>query len=167
MGIGLFLGFMYGKKHEGSLDAPMIAGSQVNGGISINIFNKDGSIKTPNQLALDVTHELIHTLRVEHPFEKTQGADLSLLRNGKNSYLTTSTTNSNIFYNIMNYGMISIDGLLLKDFWKSRSPELITSDQLNLMLDEINLQKQGYGVMPKYDKKKSQKENSLKKTQIL
>lgn len=155
--------YLYGKKHEGSLDAPMIAGSQVNGGISINIFNKDGSIKTPNQLALDVTHELIHTLRVEHPFEKTQGADLSLLRNGKNSYLTTSTTNSNIFYNIMNYGMISIDGLLLKDLWKSRSPELITGDQLNLMLDEINLQKQGYGVMPKYDKKKSQKENSLKK----
>lgn len=35
----------------------------------------------------------------------------------------------------------------------------LTTDQLNLIKAEINLQKQGYGLPPKYDSNLSQEEN--------
>ncbi|GGD34330.1 hypothetical protein [Flavobacterium orientale] len=144
---------LFGQEHKGTMEQPMIAGFATYGSISLNIFNKDGSVKTPNELAEDAVHELFHTLRFEHPFEKTQGLDTKLLSLGKNNYQTTSTTDPNIFYNIMNYGLITIDGQKLKDLWSSKRPIFITQDQIKLMKSEIELQMQGYGVMPVYDSK--------------
>lgn len=152
---------LYGAKHTGGPNDPMIAGSNSFEHISLNIYNKDGSVKSPAQLAEDVVHELLHTLRFEHPFEKTQGPDTKLIHQGGNNYSTTPTTDPNILYNIMNYSLISIDGKNLGELWKSNgpSPTLITKDQINLMMNEINLQMQGYGVAPKYDSNLSNKQN--------
>ncbi|MBI3518087.1 MAG: hypothetical protein HY062_01850 [Bacteroidetes bacterium] len=143
---------LYGEKHQGSMDEPMIAGSSSKGQTNINIYNKDGSIKSPEDLAEDVVHELLHTLRIDHPFETTQGPSTALTQVGTNAYASTNTTDPNIAYNIMNYPMISIDGKKLGDLWKEKRPTLITQDQLKLMTKEINLQMKGYGVMPKYNK---------------
>ncbi len=112
----------------------------------VNIYKKDGSVMMPNDLAKIAVHELLHTIRFEHPFEKTQGADTKLIHDGGNNYLTTGTTDSKIQYNIMNYGLISIDGQNLGELWKTQSPIYLTNDQLDLMMNEINLQQQGFGT---------------------
>jgi hypothetical protein len=62
-----------------------------------------------------------------------------------NSFVSTSTTDKNIVNNIMSYSMITIDGL------KSNNLTLLTKGQLNFMLNEIKLQNQGYGFIPKYN----------------
>jgi hypothetical protein len=151
---------IYGKKHEGGPDDPMIAGFNVNGSIGINIYNKDGSIKSPEDVAEDAVHELLHTLRIDHPFETTQGSTTALTKVGVNAYATTSTTDPNILYNIMNYPMITIDGKKLGDLWTEKRPTLMTSDQIKLMSKEINLQIKGYGVSPGYDKAMTPEQNS-------
>lgn len=153
---------LYAKKFEGTPDQPMIAGSNNKGSFDVNIYNKDGSVKTPSEVAEDVIHELLHTVRVAHPFERTQGPELTLKRVGKDAYSSTSITDKNIQYNIMNYPMISIDGQKLGTLWKSKRPTLVTESQLKLMINEINLQRQGYGIMPKYDKNASQDQNDQK-----
>ncbi len=149
---------LYGSKHTGSMDQPMIAGSTSFAYVSLNIYNKDGSVKTPNEVAEDAVHELFHTLRFEHPFEKTQGLDTKLVSFGKNKFATTPTTDPNIFYNIMNYSSNIIDGQKLGDLWKSKKPILITKDQIKMMFSEIELQMQGYGVHPQYNSKISQED---------
>jgi RHS repeat-associated protein len=150
---------LYGQKHTSDPNAPMIAGMTSFGASNINIYKKDGSVKSPEELGEDVVHELLHTLRIEHPFEKTQGADTKLVHQGGNDYATAPTTDPNISYNIMNYSMIKINGRKLGTLWKSKSPTLVTKDQINLMLNEISLQKQGYGVAPKYNRGASQMQN--------
>jgi RHS repeat-associated protein len=150
---------IYSEKHTGGSDDPMIAGFQINGGFSINLLNKNGSIKSPLELADDFTHELFHTVRLEHPFEKTQGNDTELLHNGGNNFCTTVKTDPNIVHNIMNYSLISIDDQKLKNLWQTNGTMLITKDQINLIQNEINLQNKGYGVIPKYNKSLSNKAN--------
>lgn len=55
----------------------------------------------------------------------------------------------------MNYSLIYIDGKNA-----GNAPlNLMTKDQLMMMQKEIDLQKQGYGVRPKYDSKASYDEN--------
>jgi RHS repeat-associated protein len=153
---------IYGTQHSGGPNDPMIGGLTSNGSSSINIFNKDGSIKSPEDLAIDAVHELLHTLRFEHPFEQSQGADTKLISTGKNRFESTPTTDPNISCNIMNYNLINIDGQSLKELWQTNSPTLITKDQIGMMLNEINLQIQGYGVSPKYDSNLSHEENSMR-----
>ncbi len=120
----------------------MIAGMTMFQHAGVNIYNKDGSIKSPEALALDATHELLHTIRFEHPFEKTQGADTKMIHDGGNNYLTTPNTDPKIMYNIMNYSLINVDGKNAG----STPLNLLTKDQLKLMINEINLQKQGFGT---------------------
>ncbi len=124
---------------------------------SVNIYKKDGSIVSPKELALDAVHELLHTLRFDHPFERTQGADTKLIHDGGDNYLSTPTTDPNILYNIMNYSLIDIDGKNAGD----KPLNLMTQDQLKMLLSEIDLQKQGYGLQS-YDKNLSQKENEAR-----
>lgn len=108
----------------------------------VNIYRKDGKLKSPAELAENAIHELLHTLRLEHPFEKTQGADTKLIHQGGNNYSSTPSTDRYILYNIMNYSFINIDGKNAGDKPMMR----LTSDQLIMMMKEINLQKQGYGT---------------------
>jgi hypothetical protein len=108
----------------------------------VNIYKKDGTLKSPTELAEDAVHELLHTLRFEHPFEKTQGADTKLIHLGGNNYSSTPSTDPNILYNVMNYSLINIDGKNA-----GNSPMiLMTKDQLKMMINEINLQKSGAGT---------------------
>jgi len=152
-----FLDF-YGKKHTGSATDIMVGGMTLIGGSSVNLYKKDGSLKSPEEAAEDAVHELLHTLRFEHPFEKTQGTDTKLIHEGGRNYSTTGATDPNISYNIMNYSLISIDGNYLGQLWKTQRPIFITEDQINLMMSEINLQMMGYGVF-KYDANLSEKKN--------
>jgi hypothetical protein len=147
---------IYGKKHTGSPDSPMIGGLTFNQHSSVNVYKKDGSLKSAEELADDAAHELLHTLRLAHPFERTQTVDTELTRgDGRNQYLSTESTDPSITNNIMNYPMINIDGTNLRSCLQNCS---ITSGQLEFILHEIDLQKQGYGVRPKFDQTRSREE---------
>jgi len=148
---------MYGQKPKG--DDRAIGGLTTTGGSSINLIGKDGKLRPVQDVAEDAVHELFHTVRLLHPFEASQGADTKLVNLGKSNYATTNSTDPNILYNIMNYGMITIDGKLLGDLWKVKRATLITSDQVKFIQNEIHMQMQGYGVRPKYDKKVSNEVN--------
>jgi RHS repeat-associated protein len=150
---------LYSKPHEGELDVPRIEGFNIKSSASVNILNKDGSLKSADDIAIDAVHELLHTLRLDHPFETTLTADTELKRgSGKNQFTTTQNTASGIEYNIMNYSMIIIDGVKLGNVWNECNIRLITSGQLDFIKKEIELQKNGYGVYPKRSDFKSQKE---------
>lgn len=112
---------------------------------SVNLFNPKGELRSLSNIASDATHEVLHTLRLGHPFELTQTADTELVRVAPNSFVSTSTTDKNIVNNIMNYPQITIDGM------KGCGQNMLTKGQLNYILNEINLQKQGYGFAPKYN----------------
>ena len=148
---------LYGQKTES--DGIAIGGMTSIGGSSVNLFGKDGKLRSLQDVAETAVHELFHTLRLAHPFEVSQGADTRLINLGKRMFATTNTTSPSIYYNIMNYGMISINGVRLGDLWKSKSATLVTSDQVKFLLNEVQLQMQGYGVKPKYDGKSSSEVN--------
>jgi len=135
-----------------------VEGLSGQGVASIDLYNKDGSLKSPEELAIDVVHELFHTIRLGHPFELTQGEDSKLVHLGGDSYGTTPSTDPNISYNIMMYPMQSVNGQNLGVLWESKGPTMLTKGQIEVMMKEIDLQKQGYGVY-KYDINKSQQEN--------
>ena len=120
---------------------------------SVNLSNPAGELRSISDIGSDATHEMLHTLRLEHPFEVTQTEDTKLLRVAPNSFVSTPTTDKNIVNNVMSYPMITIDGM------KSSNQNSLTKGQLNFMLNEINLQKQGYGFIPKYNPALSQKQN--------
>jgi len=132
--------------------ATIIAGSTTYMSSQVNVNDRNGALKDYSIVATDVTHELLHTLRLGHPFERTQTADTKLLRVGPNSYISTPSTVSNIVDNVMNYPMITIDGKA------STTQNSLTRGQLDLMLKEIELQKQGYGIY-KYNNKLTNSQN--------
>jgi hypothetical protein len=121
---------------------------------SVNMFNTADELRSLSDVGSDATHEMLHTLRLEHPFEVTQTEDTKLLRVAPNSFVSTPATDKNIVNNIMNYPMITIDGM------KSSNQNSLTKGQLNFMLDEINLQRQGYGFMPKYNSALTPEQNA-------
>lgn len=101
--------YIFGEKPEPGSDY-FIGGYTSFQYANVNIYKKDGTMKEPQELALNTIHELLHTLRFEHTFEKTQSADTKLLHQGGKNYSSTPTTDPNILYNIMSYPMIYIDG---------------------------------------------------------
>jgi hypothetical protein len=121
---------------------------------SVNLYNSAGESRSLSEIGSDATHEILHTLRLEHPFEVTQTADTKLLRVGPNSFVSTPTTDKNIVNNVMSYPMITIDGA------KSSNQTSLTNGQLNFMINEIGLQKQGYGFIPKYNSTLSPEQNA-------
>jgi RHS repeat-associated protein len=124
-----------------------ISGMTSNSEASVAMIN-GGELRSPRDVALDAVHELLHTLRLDHPFELVQTEDTKLIKIGSNEYAAPSTTNDNITHNIMNYGMIRVNGYRLSDYWcvSGRSPDLITSGQLQFINNEILLQKSGCGL---------------------
>jgi RHS repeat-associated protein len=121
---------------------------------SVNLVNRAGELKPLSDIGADATHEVLHTLRLDHPFEITQTEDTKLLRVAPNSFVSTSTTDANIVNNVMNYPMITIDGA------KGTNQTFLTKGQLNFMLKEINLQGQGYGFVPKYNSALTPEQNA-------
>jgi RHS repeat-associated protein len=124
-----------------------IAGMTVNQNSLVNIYHKDGTIKSPEEIAEDGIHELFHTLRLGHPFETTQGPDTKLIRLEGSSYETTQTTDPKIIYNIMSYSIIKINGQNAEN----SQMVLLTKDQLKMILNEIDLQKNGAGTAKRKD----------------
>src|SRR5690554_706752 len=112
---------------------------------SVNLYNSAGELRSLSSVGSDATHEMLHTLRLDHPFEVTQTADTQLLRVSLNSFVSTPATDKNIVNNIMSYPMITIDGQ------KGNNLNSLTRGQLNFMLKEIDLQHQGYGFKPQYN----------------
>ena len=119
--------------------------------VTLRDFN--GEMKSPEDIGIDAVHEMLHTLRLAHPFEMTQAPDTELISIGNQSYVTTSNTASNIVDNIMNYPSTIVNGK------KSSNQTALTSGQLDFMINEIMLQKQGYGFYPKWDKSLDSKQN--------
>lgn len=121
-------------------------------GLTNNITSWVGSEVIDNSYLLtDLSdtsvHELLHTLRLYHPFELTQSMDTKLIKVGNNKYETTSDTDKNIYNNIMNYDSIEIDGIHLSDLWRKSPPQYLTEGQIKFMLQEIDLQRQGNGTL--------------------
>ena len=127
---------------------------------SVNLYNHlTGELRSLSAVALDAVHEMLHTLRLSHPFEITQTEDTKLLRVAPNSFVSTPKTDDNIVNNIMSYPMIIVDGI------KSSNQNSLTKGQLNFMLNEIKLQNQGYGFLPKYNHALSNAQNAELATQ--
>ena len=121
---------------------------------SVNLLNSSGKVRSVSTVGEDATHEMLHTLRLKHPFETTQTADTKLLRTAPNTFVSTPTTDANIVNNVMNYPMITINGQ------KGTNQTFLTKGQLNFMLNEINLQNQGYGFIPKYNSSLTPSQNT-------
>ena len=139
-------------------DAPYIAGGTTYEISAVQLYNKHGNINSPESLALSAIHELFHTIRLDHPFEITQGDDATLVGVGVNQFETVNGTHKNIFQHIMNYGLITIDGIKLSDLWGNQDGELLTPGQLDFLIQEIDLQRSGYGKL-NYDSNLSDEEN--------
>lgn len=131
---------------------------------SVNLFNEDGTPRSPEEVAQDAVHELFHTLRLDHPFESTQSEDTKLIHLGGNNFSSTPTTDPSILFNIMSYSMINIDGESFSENKSGKSQTLLTCGQLDFLLNEIFLQKQGYGYYS-YDPSATLEENTKKYTE--
>ena len=126
-------------------NATGVAGLSGMGTFVMSIFDTQGNLQTAENFGLDFVHELLHTIRLDHPFELTQAKDTELLRVGPNSFETTNNTDPNISQNIMNYGMIKINGQQLSDIWKTSPGDQLTMGQMLFMLKEIEKQRKGEG----------------------
>jgi len=84
------------------------------------------------------------------PFEITQSTDTKLNHAFGKDYVTTPSTDPNIYSNIMNYGSININGRNLGDVWKTMPNQKITSGQISFMINEINIQKSGVDALNYY-----------------
>lgn len=111
----------------------------------VNLLNASGEMRSYMDVGYDAVHELLHTARVDHPFETTQSSDVELIRNG-GTYLSTPNTDSNILYNIMNYPSTTIDGKSYRTSGSSIPQGMMTPGQVQFLLKEINLQKNGAGL---------------------
>lgn len=100
----------------------------------VNIRSITGSLNSLKQISSDAIHELLHTLKLNHPFEETQTQDTELIQVGRNQYLSYPHTDRKIYSNVMNYGGLFIDGIL------TTAGSDLTPGQLQFMLKEIKLQ---------------------------
>ena len=105
----------------------------------VNLYDKNGGVRALSSVATDAIHEMLHTLRLGHPFEITQTADTELMRIDSDNFVSTPSTDENIVNNIMSYPMIRVDGK------SGNNQNHLTKGQLNFMLNEIDLQNKGYG----------------------
>ena len=108
---------------------------------TVNVHDHYGNLLPADIVAQSSIHEILHTVRLGHPFEITQSEDTKLIRTGPNSFETTDKTDSNIVNNIMNYGSITIDGK------RGDNMVFLTPGQLSFIRKEIYMQSQGYGFM--------------------
>lgn len=101
-------------------------------------------------VAVTAIHELFHTLRLDHPFNRVVSEDSRLKHVGGLYFESTSQTDKKIQYNIMNYNFIYIDGVLLKDLWKYKRPEYLTKGQIQFIFNQIDSQQKGDGAKKIY-----------------
>lgn len=73
----------------------------------------------------------------------TQAADATLQHAFGNQFVTTSVTDPNIYFNIMNYESTIINGKRSGNLWKVMPNERITSGQIEFMINQIEIQKSG------------------------
>ena len=139
-----------------------LAGLESYGSFSATLLKRDGSIKTPNEFALDYIHELLHTVRLFHPHELTQSDDTKLVFQGGGNFLSTPTTDPNILFNIMLNDKVSIDGTTTT----TNNMNRLTNGQLGFMLNQIDMQKQGYGIFI-YNNNNTQIENENNNSRYL
>ncbi|MDE6019642.1 MAG: hypothetical protein K2H01_01415 [Ruminococcus sp.] len=110
----------------------------------VNCMNNQGDLRDYDELGVDAVHEFFHTLRLDHPFEVTQTDDTRIIKQSAKSFLSTSSTYRNMVNNVMSYPFITIDGVM-PGLQNSLSP-----GQLDFIINEIGLQKMGFGHYPKY-----------------
>lgn len=130
------------------IENSIVAGMTSSGSSFLSLLTYSNKLKQPDQFAYDFIHELLHTLRLEHPFELTQTEDTELIKIGPNSYQSTSKTTPDILENVMMYDMIKVDGQSFKDIKSEGYQNKITLGQIDLMLREIDLQQKGSGCSP-------------------
>jgi RHS repeat-associated protein len=119
-----------------------IGGSTTFEASSIPMVESSGAVMSPKNIANTVIHELLHTANFGHPFEDTETEDTEVLSSGNNSYETTNKTAPNLIQNIMWYSFKTLNGA-------SPNPEnmnLITPQQVDYLINEIDKQEKGAGV---------------------
>ena len=128
----------------GGLDDPVQGGQTIAFYSRINIFDSNGDYRNITEVAFDAAHELFHTARLAHPFETTQATDVELIRYGA-SYFTTPNTDVYMLYNVMNYPTTVINGQSYRSSG-ANMPQRLTKGQVQFLLKEIDLQKNGAGT---------------------
>ena len=107
------------------------------------MYGNNGELLSPEEFAEVYVHELLHTARLSHPFESTQTKDTELVKvPGDNQFVTTDVSAPTAQGNIMNYGTTVIDGVKQSE----TSMDKLTTGQLNLLINEIELQMSGVGL---------------------
>ena len=130
----------------GGINDPLQGGQTKSFYSDVNLLDSKGNLRSSMDVGYDAVHELFHTARLDHPFESTQSADVELVKGGSSSYLTTSNTNENILFNIMNYPQTVINGKSYRSLNSSKPQGMMTEGQAQFLLNEINLQKKGAGL---------------------
>ena len=128
----------------GGLDDPVQGGQTIAFYSRINIFDSNGDYRNITEVAFDAAHELFHTARLAHPFETTRATDVELIRYGA-SYFTTPNTDVYMLYNVMNYPTTVINGQSYRSSG-ANMPQRLTKGQVQFLLKEIDLQKNGAGT---------------------
>ncbi|WP_165027263.1 type VI secretion system tube protein TssD [Dysgonomonas sp. ZJ279] len=133
------------QKQNACNGCPTSLGQTIFNTSSVNVAEVDDSFLLTETSETGI-HELLHTLRLDHPFEITQAQDTKLIYIGGNNLKTTASTDPNIFYNVMNYDSNIIDGQNLGVLWKIKRPEYLTKGQIQHIFREIDLQQKGGGT---------------------
>lgn len=139
------------------------------GSSRVNVYDySSDKLKSPAQLANDAVHELMHDIRLEHPFELTQAFDTRLYQIKGQSFGTFPSTDPKIGFNMMMYANKNVNGQNLGQLWRSKGTlgTLLTAGQVAFALHEIQLQMSGYGVHPKYDHNLSREQNAARDFKI-
>ena len=119
-----------------------IAGSTYASGSYVNIADRNNKIKDISLIASDALHELLHTVKLHHPFEQADAEDTQLVQIGPDEYITTEKTDKNILYNVMNYMETTVNGQNANGALQSS----LTYGQIMYILRQIDLQQQGAGL---------------------
>jgi RHS repeat-associated protein len=113
--------------------------------INLSLYRSDGSIVPIAEIGSTIVHELLHTLKLDHPFDESICSDIDdtdLLNQGYEQYATFDDTHPNVYNNIMMYDFKSVDGRLpITD-----ERDLLTPGQMEFISAEINNQMSGAGV---------------------
>jgi RHS repeat-associated protein len=111
--------------------------------ISCDLMESSGALVPTEVVASTVLHELMHTLRLEHPFEcNNQTNDIELIRYDAGTYQTTNNSDPYLENNLMMYNYMSVDGVKVD---ADTAPRL-TPGQIEFILNEIQRQVNGEGA---------------------
>ena len=120
--------------------------------VSVPLLESNGAIKSPGVVAVETVHELLHTLKVQHPFSQQVNPnnveDTELVPLGGENYKSTGKTDKSISNNIMMYPYKTIDN---GDMKSREIMDKVTPGQIQKITNEIDKQMSGEGAKKPFE----------------